>query len=618
MEPLHEGEPRHAGRYRLLASLGSGGMGRVLLAVAPDGRFAAVKRIHPGFAHSEDFRERFAREVEASRLVSGAYTAAVMDADPNAVSPWLASVYVPGPSLREAVAAAGPFPVESLRYLAAGLAAALADIHRAGLVHRDLKPSNVILAADGPRVIDFGIARATEGNSELTRTGSVIGSPGFMSPEQAEGRQLTPASDVFSVGALLALAATGRSPFAGASTPQMLYNVVHTEPDLRAVPAEILSLLEPCLAKDPADRPSPEELLDALGPVAPSERPWPAAVHEQITAQQEQAVATLSEPDSAKPSRLRPVLALLAVLVLLGGTVLAATLLDVNEKHAGTAVPAAAASAASTSTAPPEPLSAAGLRSVDPCRVLGDGMTPKIDVHFFSCTYETSEQYWFDVEIGDRIPSDVTASEEIAGLPAAVDGPDSRGNCTVYALIPDQPTHGISGAAKQGPGGSDPNACDTARTRLGEAITTIRDGNGDWQDAEGTLATVDPCELADDGEAGDIFGLVTETVPDGLHGCEWSVTGTVDVSLERAVAPGNGGQPEVSLRLGDTTVHEQRYPDGGSPACAVRWSHIPVEEGFTEVVDVHYRATGSGSDVNTVCAKTRRFAETIMPRLPRT
>ncbi|WP_449344868.1 serine/threonine-protein kinase, partial [Streptomyces narbonensis] len=285
---LSSTDPREAGPYRLLAELGRGGMGRVYLGAAPDGRLAAVKQVHARFAHDEGFRARFRREVDASRKVSGACTAAVLAADADAPVPWLASVFVAGPSLGAAVERSGSLPVETVRRLAVQLATALDEIHRAGVVHRDLKPENVLLSGDGARVIDFGIARIAEaGNvTELTGTGLVVGSPAFMSPEQAEGKELTPASDVFSLGSVLALAATGTSPFAAPSTLQALYNVVHTEPDLAAVPPELVGLLARCLSKDPTARPAPAELLAALGPAAPTTRPWPPAVHAMIDDQQ--------------------------------------------------------------------------------------------------------------------------------------------------------------------------------------------------------------------------------------------------------------------------------------------------------------------------------------------
>ncbi|MFB9587792.1 MULTISPECIES: serine/threonine-protein kinase [Streptomyces] len=276
------------GPFRVLGVLGEGGMGRVLLGAAPDGRLVAVKQVLARFADDDGFRARFRREVAASRKVSGAYTAAVMEADADARTPWLASVFVSGPSLGAAVEAVGALPEETVRRLAAGLASALAEIHRAGLVHRDLKPENVLLAEDGVRVIDLGIARAAESGADtrLTHTGLVIGSPPFMSPEQAEGRELTPASDVFSLGSVLFLAATGRKPFAGSSTLMTLYDVVHAEPDLAAVPAGLRLAVERCLAKDPAARPAPAELLGLLGPVVPAGRlPWPPAVHRMIAEQ---------------------------------------------------------------------------------------------------------------------------------------------------------------------------------------------------------------------------------------------------------------------------------------------------------------------------------------------
>ncbi|WP_327355258.1 serine/threonine-protein kinase [Streptomyces sp. NBC_01304] len=268
-----------------MAELGQGGMGRVLLGIAPDGRLVAVKQVHAELAGDDGFRTRFRREVMASRQVSGAYTAPVVDADPDAATPWFAAQFVAGPSLSQALDAVGALPLESSRLLAAGLAQALVDVHRAGLVHRDLKPSNVLLAEDGVRVIDFGIARAAEGQTKLTHTGVMVGSPPFMAPEQVDGRQLTAAADVFSLGSTLVMACTGRPPFAGTSVPGILYNVAHSEPDLSAVPPGMLTLIEPCLAKDPAQRPSPQDLLSMIGPVRPAARPWPEAVHQLALAQ---------------------------------------------------------------------------------------------------------------------------------------------------------------------------------------------------------------------------------------------------------------------------------------------------------------------------------------------
>jgi serine/threonine protein kinase len=239
-------------------------MGQVYLGRSAGGRLVAVKVIRPELAEEPGFRTRFAREVAAARTVSGLFTALVVDADLEGSVPWLATAYVAGPSLTEAVAAQGPLPVASVLTLAAGLAEGLEAIHAVGVVHRDLKPSNVLLAEDGPRVIDFGISRAAEATM-LTQVGTVIGSPGFMSPEQAEGNVAGPPSDVFSLGAVLAFAATGEGPFGTGSTPALMYRVVHRPPDIARVPAQIRPVIERCLAKDPSQRPTSGDLLAELG-----------------------------------------------------------------------------------------------------------------------------------------------------------------------------------------------------------------------------------------------------------------------------------------------------------------------------------------------------------------
>src|SRR5215471_13539911 len=224
-------DPQRIGPYRLVGRLGSGGMGRVFLGRSAGGRLVAVKVIRDELAQDPHFRMRFGREVAAAKRVGGLFTALVVDADVDGPTPWLATTYVAGPSLADAVSAHGPLPSESVLSLAAGLAEGLAAIHAVSLIHRDLKPSNVLLAHDGPRVIDFGISRAAEA-SVLTRTGLVVGSPGFMSPEQAEGGEVGPASDVFSLGAVLVFAATAVAPFGTGSTAALIYRVVHSLPRL--------------------------------------------------------------------------------------------------------------------------------------------------------------------------------------------------------------------------------------------------------------------------------------------------------------------------------------------------------------------------------------------------
>ncbi|WP_455132666.1 serine/threonine-protein kinase [Microbacterium aurum] len=265
MRPLAPGEPDRLGRYRALAGDRQGRHGRRAARARLEGRLVAIKQIHAHLTGSDEFRDRFRREVLASQQVTGAYTAGVLDFDTESESPWLASEYIAGPALQDVIEEFGRLSIGGMKLLATGLAMALLEIHRAGMVHRDLKPGNVLLTDEGPRVIDFGIARAMEDDARLTATGTVIGSPAYMSPEQAECRPLTPASDVFSVGAILAMAASGTSPFHGASTPQVLYNVLYNTPDLTVVPEPLRAVVAACLAKDPALRPTPEQLLEVRG-----------------------------------------------------------------------------------------------------------------------------------------------------------------------------------------------------------------------------------------------------------------------------------------------------------------------------------------------------------------
>ncbi|GGW62383.1 hypothetical protein GCM10010503_44590 [Streptomyces lucensis JCM 4490] len=272
MEKLGAGDPPRIGSYRLLARLGAGGMGHVYLARSERGRTVAVKLVREELAEQEEFRARFRQEVRAARRVGGYWTAPVLDADTEAAVPWVATGYVAGPSLQQVVGHDhGALPERSVRILAAGLAHALKDIHAAGIVHRDLKPSNVLVTIDGPRVIDFGIARALEatsaGGEGLTRTGSLVGSPGFMAPEQVRGDRITPACDVFCLGSVLAYAATGVLPFGTSTTGvhALMFRIAQEEPDLEGVPEGIADLVRDCLRKDPGARPSLDAILERTG-----------------------------------------------------------------------------------------------------------------------------------------------------------------------------------------------------------------------------------------------------------------------------------------------------------------------------------------------------------------
>lgn len=310
MQPLDPGEPQSIGAYRLLGRLGAGGMGRVYLGRSAGGRTVAVKVVHPHFALDEEFRARFRREVEAARRVGGEWTAPVLDADPEAPVPWVATGYVAGPALSQALTEHGPLPTHSVRVLGAGLAEALVAVHALELVHRDVKPSNVLLTLDGPRLIDFGIARATDGTASLTSTGVSVGSPGYMSPEQILGKGVTGAADVFSLGAVLAYAATGEAPFAGDSSAALLYKVVHEEPELGSLEGDLRELVAGCLAKDPAARPTPGEIASRLAPGGAASlvagAGWlPGPLVEQVS---RSAVSLLNlEPSNADPVASGPV-----------------------------------------------------------------------------------------------------------------------------------------------------------------------------------------------------------------------------------------------------------------------------------------------------------------------
>ncbi|QKW09731.1 protein kinase [Streptomyces sp. NA04227] len=307
MEPLLAGDPETIGAYRLVGRLGSGGMGEVFLGRAADGGLAAVKAARSEYAQDAEFRRRFAREVEAARRVDGRFTAAVLDADPAAVRPWFATEYIPGVSVTEAVAAGGPLPEEPLRALIAGAAAALEAIHRTGLTHRDLKPSNVLLAADGPRIIDFGIARSAD-HTQLTRTGMAPGTPGFMAPEQLRGEGIGPATDVYALGALLVFAATGEGPFGHGDTLTLMYRTLEEEPRLDGVPDALRPMLARCLAKDPGARPSVASLRAEFSVAAtlPGGQWLPAEIGTMVVRRQEDSAGARAPHDTPPPPPLPP------------------------------------------------------------------------------------------------------------------------------------------------------------------------------------------------------------------------------------------------------------------------------------------------------------------------
>ncbi|WP_244210235.1 serine/threonine-protein kinase, partial [Streptomyces nanshensis] len=311
LRPLDSDSPHEIGPYRLLASLGSGGMGTVHLAVPPGGGTAdlvALKTVRRDLEQASDFRLRFRREAEAARAVRGPYVSALVDAAPDAERPWLATQYIAGPSLEEAVDRRGPLPVPVVRDLGTAVARGLAAVHGARLVHRDLKPANVVLGATGPRLIDFGIAQAYDATA-LTATGVMVGSPGFMSPEHiAADRSVTGASDVFCLGAVLCFAATGHGPFEDSELAAIVHRIAQGRPDLSRVPEELRQIVTDCLHRDPGRRPTTAELIRALdtssAPDRPGVRPapaprvfpWPDDVRELIGTYESAAAAALAAP----------------------------------------------------------------------------------------------------------------------------------------------------------------------------------------------------------------------------------------------------------------------------------------------------------------------------------
>ncbi|MEB8340431.1 serine/threonine-protein kinase, partial [Streptomyces endophyticus] len=310
--PLDDKDPRTVGGYRLVAGLGSGGMGRVYLSHTPGGRAVAVKVIRPELAEDPEFRRRFRTEVAAASKVHGLYTAPVVDSDTESPVPWCATAYVPGPSLAEAVREHGPLPVDTVLRMTAGIAEALQAVHDAGIVHRDLKPSNVLLASDGPRVIDFGVARAADATS-VTRSGAAVGTVAYMAPEQVLGGSASGSADVFALGQTAVFAATGSTAYGEGEPHAVLYRVVHEEPDLSKVPDALRELISRCLSKPAADRPTVREVIETVqvireaqpGGPGPATDAWlPGELAEGIAARAEGARVTGAEPTGfATPPR---------------------------------------------------------------------------------------------------------------------------------------------------------------------------------------------------------------------------------------------------------------------------------------------------------------------------
>ncbi|MFX0576200.1 serine/threonine-protein kinase [Nocardia nepalensis] len=636
---LEPGDPVRVGRYRLLGQLGAGGMGRVLLGIGPDGRLVAIKQVHAHLATEDDFLPRFRREVQTSARVSGAFTAAVIDFNVDSENPWLASVFVPGVPLDKAVHDFGPLSMDQLRTLAVGLATALHAIHGVGLIHRDLKPANVILAEDGPRVIDFGIARATEERSELTHTGSIIGSPAFMSPEQAQSEPLTPASDVFSFGAVLAMAAAGKSPFAGSSLPHTLYNIVHTQPDLSELPPELRQLVEPCLRKEAPARPTLAQILDFLGPLPPRAHPWSAAIHNAVHEQSAELSALLADPEATQivgaddttspgprgpsfdeklrqleaasrsdpPKRKRALVAALAGVVILVGAAVTGTVAftggdptpDVSNPLAG--------------------FNLTKLRSIDVCAAmrdplvgsLGDWSRKPTAEQWSTCAAE-ADGYRFEVGI-DKLNGYRDNGGRAAAVPVLQDVTTKDNGCG-RALMPavTDPQFGITVRIK----GDQPESklCEVADSAVGRLAERMRNGPPLLADIRKSLARLDPCSLV---APVDIKFQVGPKVPGTLeqvHSCKWFGTNALTVRLERAkdfVDPprslpfeGSGGRV---IYVGEDELT--------ASTCVRRFKYRPLESDYVEVVTVQ-ADNSSGTHPEGKCLAAQQVLDNIIKDLP--
>lgn len=358
--PLEPNDPRDVSGYRLRARLGEGGMGRVYLSYTPGGRPVALKIVRTEYADDPAFRRRFEHEIATAQRVQGIFTAPVIDANPRAPLPWLATAYVAGPSLQIAVGAYGPLPTESVLVLTAGVAEALQSIHGAGVVHRDLKPSNVILAADGPRVIDFGIARSVDTTS-VTQTGVRVGTPAFMAPEQIRGRETTPAVDVFALGTLTYFAATGELPFGGGLDPAIPYRILQEEPDLAVCPEPLRELVRRCHAKEPRHRPTPTEVIELCRAASAGTRlqmgeswlpPVVAAAVNRVS-----SAPMPATPPTIRPRRSRGLAVTVAALVVVVAALTTYLVLD----HGRTGTPSAGGPAVTgTSATTPVPVSVVG------------------------------------------------------------------------------------------------------------------------------------------------------------------------------------------------------------------------------------------------------------------
>ncbi|MET8422555.1 serine/threonine-protein kinase [Nocardia sp. NPDC004860] len=638
VKPLDPAEPRVIGRYRVLGVLGSGGMGRVLLGIGPDGRFVAIKQIHQHLLGEHEYRARFRREVNASTRVSGAFTAPVVDFDVDGGNPWLASVFVVGIPLDKVVAEFGPLPVPAVKALAAGLAVALQDIHRLGLVHRDLKPANVMLTAEGPRVIDFGIAQLHENPSGLTETGSALGSPAYMSPEQASAEPISPASDIFSLGALLVMAATGKSPFAAPSMAYTLFNIVHAEPDWDQMAPELRHLIAPCLAKRPEYRPTPAQLLDQIGWLAEGAAPWPGPVHAGIQRQLAGLTALTSNPDATvivsgnghqatvmgtgfevadvpgsgkaglRGSKMaRHVgLAALLVLLLVAGAI---TWVRLSDKPAGTNTVAAMLDR---------------LRNADACAWLRQSMQGSVppdsdwpsDVSTWNpdtylsweCAVHKSGGQYMTVKPGASTDLLQGTGRSVDSLPILADDDAAFSECRRGVdLSGTNQKWGIVVTLGKA------TSCDLAEKVLARLVAT-RNTPPQRSDAV-SLGRIDPCGLVSDKRLNDAVGPVAAAPTDvSAHECHWQGTSEVRLQLNFVNSTEVAVNEPIDLGNGKTAIPHNHVVD---TICTLEYPYRSVGDKI-ELVQLSLQGEGEGGDLyQKICSATKSIMQEVIANLPR-
>ncbi|WP_067840114.1 serine/threonine-protein kinase [Nocardia lijiangensis] len=628
MKPLGPQDPGRLGRYRMLAVIGRGGMGQVLLGQAGDGRLVAVKQIHAHLTGSSEFRDRFRREAIASQQVTGAYTAGVVDVDTDAENPWLASEYIAGPALQEVVDSFGPLHLSGLKLLATGLAMALIEIHRTGLVHRDLKPSNVLLTNEGPRVIDFGIARALEDDVQLTATGTVVGSPAYMSPEQAECSPLSAASDIFSVGTILAMAATGASPFQGVSTPQILYNVLYRTPDTSGVPGPLRPVVDACLAKDPVARPTPEQLLEAAGAIA-AEPMWPVRVRRRIAETQDEAIrwatgaavaAVEDPPDSRNPLRrnhLRVIAAMALATVLGVGAALAW-----GSGVTGHAVPMSEPALALT---PDE------ARLLDPCRllepdVLGELGTPTAELveNGNSCDIAYTTADGKKVSFGVRLGISVRETREIFSMTGTalgwmpLLGDDTEARICERAVLTQ---NGVSMAVRvQAHMTAAGNGCPFAERALSAVVRRLSVNPPLREVPDDSVLRLDPCAILDRKTELDALGDPAKREQSSPHGCQ--VTGRdwgMDFALKEAPRPDSAARAAKSglgvkstREIGGRTVFVEELPY----RCYLTLMVRPTRGDKAEIVHIDLFPAPDKIQPG-ACDRAARVMSSVIPKLPK-